>query len=865
MHVVSEYENIRLISYPSLSLTFYPYTSSSSFSSFSNSLFQLSEWEYRSYFHELLTNITTASFQENSVSHEVNTFIPHLQPFLQFIFYKTSSKILITLIFESAIQLHHARAHIFKIKYHLISTIKVLAKQYHINPLNSEKYLKNRSLWIRNLPSKILELSSKNLIVSQDDFVWKLLSKISNEIERIELLPSKMCDSEEISIFLFQMDMCIRFRTYDECLRVMSEFCGTTNDPNFPFQSLFVCQNNNNNDTPRLFHLHIELDEEGYLRTHERHQRQRRRELSVIYQQKIENYLMEIEGLYEKSKDKYCILVNQYHNELAAEENLEKSILDVELSFERFTNAIGQIKQQIRLLADKYSRKEYSQMRMRIKEVLTMVENSVNAMEITLREAFEQQKEKLKQIENKKQQIYHQEILFTAQNLLQKVNLKFENMKNLTEEHDHIRTQYHELLSQVDKTWMNSSNQFYYNKIILLFKQSNSLIKILQKLFHHQSTSSSTSTSFERIEICCKMLQIEWNKIEIQINSIQSIIEIEINICHILDKILYLLQTLHSLPIRTILFNSLNVISNILQQNISLFEFKIREYSSSEWFHKILNTSLLIHGLVEPIYQYLQTTEQYMDVARTYKNSLLPLADIVNSSLNSTQYRLIRLESLAQIIINRYWSTSKEENPDPPTSTSSATSTGPTTSSSKEILSFLNSCSVSYLELSSILIEIEKNQMNQEDVLSHLRQSQEIQEIHRMNENCYDMSLEDERSYLCDQIWKLEKIKEIYSNYYEDDRWIMEKVNVVQEEEGEEEYEEEGEDSYFHQKDSKKQIKRKRMKILTNSRLLSQVGNCTTTGTSNTSSSKGIEEEMKLRQILLERFSKKQKLRNLEC
>jgi hypothetical protein len=125
----------------------------------------------------------------------------------------------------------------------------------------------------------------------------------------------------------------------------------------------------------------------------------------------------------------------------------------------------------------------------------------------------------------------------------------------------------------------------------------------------------------------------------------------------------------------------------------------------------------------------------------------------VKSALNSTNYRLVRLESLANSILSHHHHHHSSS------SLSSLLSLN--SQSKKEILSFTNSCAVSHLELSSAVIEIEIQQMFAEDQFSKFRESQEYLERQFLEERRLEMSLEDERSSLFDSICFLQKRKKM--------------------------------------------------------------------------------------------------------
>lgn len=818
---ICEFQNIRLVSYPSLTFSLHPYsTSLSSFSSFSNSLCQISEWEYRSYFYQLLSNTARSSPSPEFVPDELHNIVE--QPFLLFIFSKISSKISIKLIFQNHKQLQNARTNIFRIKYHLISSIRIIATQYTISTIDPEferKYLKNRSLWLRNLPAKLLELPLQNPHVSRDNLIWKLLSKISDSIERMELIPSKGIEVDDISLVsAMEKDLCVRFRSFDECLRVLNIFCGPMHDPNYPSHSLLLCCPSTENlgtDTSLMFHLAIDLDQDGYLRTRERHKREKRRELSATYQHKIMNCIDEAQHSSENLIDEYNLLVNKYRQELYREESIEKSIADVDLSHQRFSDLLAQSKRDLSILADSCSSPEFFRSSEKIQESLNCLENSVIFFDNCLQLALQRQQEKIEQVQTENEKKFYQQLVHIGENLRHEIAYRTQMITQLTLECDRTRDEYCELLSLVDSTWNTISSSLYTDKMVLIFKHSNMLSNSLQKLLRKGNNSR------DKIDTCIQMLKIEWDKLEPQISAIQCVSEIEINMSPILEKILQLLRTLRSLPLRAILTNSLTVISNIFRRNLSFFE-PGAKYSAS-WFNKILLTSISIQGLIDSLFQHVVTTEEYVNIASNYK-TVTSFTEALHSSLNCTNYRLTRLESLAQRILDQYWSTSVENN-----------------LLNKDISSFANSCAVSSLELSSLLMEIENDQMSQEDSFSQSRELKEFRERYEIEENFFEMSLEDERSYLLDRFWKLQQKKDLFMQHFSnnDDRWSMQKKDQI--------------DLLSHDSSIEGlKTKRKRIEVQSNSRLLSQVGKCTIDPRR--------EEEKKLREILLERYLKKTKL-----
>jgi hypothetical protein len=819
-------DQFSLCALPSLHLLLLPYLQPAP------PAFSLSEWEIRSFVKAFLADIPVIDFQIQ----------------------KTSKQTTLLLTFENQNQWKTVKDLFFQPKYHIIGSMKVrlqLHRQEQPMEDNQTRNIKkNRSLWIRDLPLKLLELPSPPEPLTEEHLVWRMLSAAWQplKIERMELANHSKGSRNEFDSFSdFQRDLCVRFSSSEDFLRALSSVTGLGDlnpeevDPNNPTRSLLmICQpseaGSGSGAGRYIHHLQVTPDTEGFLRTHKRHQRERARERSLQLQQKLRSCLVNAErDLTLLQEDFNALSDGALTAEAEGDEDadlISHSMVRAKAAVTNFSAILEQ--QQQRCQEDQ--KVVTDQMLSRIRSTMTaareVAECSMQRLQGLIESAHQRRDEKLRDLETLKTRQLTAQRVEDGENCLQDLESKCSAFARLAHQHDAARSQHVAVLALSDPSWLESPPLQYSQQLERVMKQSKALLAALRKLLSKEKERSSAA-----VQTCCDMLRIEWAKVETQVKTMQTLFDIEANLFPLFEQIQFLWRMPpHSAPIQAIISSCLSALSDTLRRNNS---FLVDQQSqptegedgslSADWINSLLLTSVAVRGLVDPLCQHLARTEREIEIAETYVTaSSKPYAEGVRSALNRTHYRLARLESLARSVLEHRVSAS----------------TG------KDLSSFANSCAVSDLELSAAVLEVELAQMGQEDRWSQLRREEEIAESEREKKSRLDLSLEDRRSSLCGKVWSLERMREALLKQRErvsqqrggggeETRWKSDaprsnlEVPLWREDEG------------------SKRMKRKRLSNgeAVSISLMSQIGHCPT--------AQRKEEEQKLREVLLERLKSK--------
>jgi hypothetical protein len=821
-------------------------------------LSHISEWDIKSYFFKLLLQCSSSAtvvshsfasaqqtkdspkgnqgdnleLQQVQKDQEKKKFEEQDQPFFHLGIQKKNTTILIELIFLNPLEYCHAIRVIHQLTFHLIAGTK-----FAIQPLTNHqescdeinrKLMRNRSLWIRNLPSKLLKLPSPLDIITEQHLIWRILTEISGEgIERMEVTQSRNQKQMNDSVIQFESDLCVRFTSAEECQRVLQLCCGTMGDPrqssSDQSRSLILCRENESKGAQYLQKLEVTLDTEGYLRTTARHKREREREKAAALKRKMDRDIADAESEFQNLSNDMTKLSRDYQDTFKEDQSscsvLCKAKSEAEIALLDLTEVIQHARQQC-------VESQASRVRSQLHNAQDRASYCLKYLKSQFILACDQNIERRKQLEAEEAQRLQLQTISHGERLLQELESKCHQATLVAEQHDISRKLFYDTLQCVDPSWISDPPQLFLSLFDQQLKQSKSLLNALRKLL-------TKKNSFVSIQTCCDMLEVEWSKVQPRIQTMDCISEIETNLFSTLEKLKILLSFPHSDSVQTIILTCLRIISAIFQRHQSLLT--EAENSTAAWFDKILTASVAVRGIVDPLVQYIGTTETLIDIADRYLVTSIPSPEGVRSALDSSRYRLVRLESLATSILKHYL----------PSSLNSMIVVVP---QSKEINSFTNSCAVSHLELSAAVMEIETQLMSTEDQLSKFRENQEYLEEQLLEERWLEMALEDERSSLCDSIWFLEREKEKLLERQQDsrvedtDRWMARNDDsidiIIQEPPWREEA---------------KGSKRKR------SHSLSETNETKVSAPSlPTADPKG--NEMELRRILLDRFSKKKKI-----